>query len=507
MSTNLANLLRLWWANRPLAIKGLIVVGVPILALLASVASWYVADGQAREVGVAVTRDREAHLVLTRLEGQLLYLQGRLERYLESHEQQYFDELTAVRGEIQNGVAQVAAVDEDAQPQVAHLQVLLDVQFERIDRLIAEGARLAPSVERELDAGTIAVRDFLRTWQLVENREIAEHTVRLQAVLRRIFAVMAGSLVLGVLGGGLGVFLFSGGITRRTRRLEENTRLLAQRLPLRPLPTGHDEIGRVGRSLVNAAAILDQSERELRKSEVALRQALQDAEQASRDKSHLLSRMSHELRTPLNVILGFGQLLEMDSLTSDQTEGIGHILKAGRHLLALIDEVLDIARIDADRLTLSVEPVNVRDTLVEAVNLVRPLAEERGIGIDIDPTASDTRYVLADHRRLTQVLLNVLSNAVKFNRDGGRAIIGCEAGRGNRLRILVRDTGYGIPSELVPRLFAPFERLGAEEMGVGGVGLGLALSKGLIEAMGGTIGVESTVGKGSTFWLELERVR
>jgi CheY-like chemotaxis protein/anti-sigma regulatory factor (Ser/Thr protein kinase) len=212
--------------------------------------------------------------------------------------------------------------------------------------------------------------------------------------------------------------------------------------------------------------------------------------------------MSHELRTPLNAILGFGQLLEMDALSERQAEGVGHILRAGRHLLGLINEVLDISRIEAGRLSLSLEPVPVRETIAQAMQLVQPTATVLAVTLRVG--AVDERlHVLADRQRLQQVLLNLLSNAVKYNRPRGTVTIGCERAGDERVRISVTDTGPGIVAEKLERLFVPFDRLGAEATGVEGTGLGLALSKSLVAAMSGTMDVRSEPGTGSTFSVEL----
>lgn len=232
-----------------------------------------------------------------------------------------------------------------------------------------------------------------------------------------------------------------------------------------------------------------------------LQQAQQDAERANHAKSDFLSRMSHELRTPLNAILGFAQVLELGDLNPRQQKAVSYILSGGRHLLGLINEVLDITRIETGRMSISPEPVRVSEIVAEALDLVHPLAAERGITLRTHSLSH--AFVRADRQRLKQVMLNLLSNAIKYNRVRGSVSVACEARPENRLRLLVQDTGPGIPPEKLARVFVPFDRLGAEFSGVEGTGLGLALSQRLVEAMGGQIGVESTVGRGSLFWIEL----
>ncbi|PYL65279.1 MAG: hypothetical protein DMF25_04190, partial [Verrucomicrobia bacterium] len=236
------------------------------------------------------------------------------------------------------------------------------------------------------------------------------------------------------------------------------------------------------------------------------RKRIDEVERASKAKSEFLSRMSHELRTPLNAILGFGQLLERQKPTEVQRVRIGYILRAGNHLLELINEVLDIARIESGRMHFSLEPVCVTDAVGEAIGLVRPLAMERGIRIETTDLIESRPIVLADRQRLKQVLLNLLANAVKYNRNAGRVIVDLAPQPDVRFRISIIDEGPGIPPEKRSLLFSPFERLGAEAGLREGTGLGLALSKRLVEAMGGTIG-ESAPASGSCFWIEFPQTK
>jgi PAS domain S-box-containing protein len=246
-----------------------------------------------------------------------------------------------------------------------------------------------------------------------------------------------------------------------------------------------------------AASYKDVSERR------RIEAALASAEAADRAKGEFLSRMSHELRTPLNSVLGFAQLLHMGQLADRDREGVEQILIAGRHLLGLLDDVLDLERIDAGRLEVRVEPVALAPAVREAIELVQPLATTHGISAGIQSGIDGTR-VLADVQRLRQVLLNLLTNAIKYNRPDGSVTVSATADDENVI-VRVTDTGAGLRPDQVRRLFVPFERLDADRTGIEGAGVGLALAKRLTEAMGGRIGVESEPGAGSTFWCSFLR--
>jgi PAS domain S-box-containing protein len=237
--------------------------------------------------------------------------------------------------------------------------------------------------------------------------------------------------------------------------------------------------------------------------ETELQQARDEAEAANRAKSVYLSRMSHELRTPMNSVLGFAQLLSLSELGSEDRDSVERILAAGRHLLHLIDDVLDIARIEAGRMTVSIEPVSVEAVVSAAVELVRPQLDERRLRLTVDTASCADRHVRADHQRLSQVLINLLSNAAKYNRDEGEVSVHCSVSEDGWLRLSVSDTGPGLTAQQRSRLFTPFDRLEADRTDTQGTGLGLALCRSLVQAMHGRIGCDSTPGEGSTFFVDL----
>lgn len=241
----------------------------------------------------------------------------------------------------------------------------------------------------------------------------------------------------------------------------------------------------------------------LKDVEEALVSAKEDAEAANRAKSDFLSAMSHELRTPLNAILGFAQVLEIDAgLSEDQLDSVQTIRKSGAHLLRLINEVLDLARVESGRIDLSIEDIGIEDIFSACGKLIAPLAAARRIAVQFR-RAAEAHAVRADGTRLRQVVLNLLSNAVKYNRAGGEITVSVAPAGDGWLRLVVRDTGHGIPSDRLGELFTAFNRLGAENSETEGTGIGLVISARLIEAMGGRIGADSKAGVGSTFWIEL----
>lgn len=288
-------------------------------------------------------------------------------------------------------------------------------------------------------------------------------------------------------------------IEGRTRELEDTHSTILREAQQRS--RAQQEVMRLNEQLEQR---VDERTLQLALANAELANANEEAKSANQAKSAFLSSMSHELRTPLNAILGFAQILTSDTLPStleQKKEFANHILKSGRHLLTLINEILDLAKVESGTITLSMEPVALSDILLEVRTMIEPIAATRKVRA-LFPLV-DGAVVMADRTRLKQVLLNLLSNAVKYNREEGAVVVTCEQPAPERLRLSVQDTGHGLNPEQVASLFQPFNRLGQEAGAQEGTGIGLVVTKRLVELMGGQIGVSSSPGVGSVFWIEL----
>jgi signal transduction histidine kinase len=247
----------------------------------------------------------------------------------------------------------------------------------------------------------------------------------------------------------------------------------------------------------------DDLEDKVRQRTLELTSAKNDAEFANNAKSEFLARMSHELRTPMNAILGFGQLLKCEEMPDDQADSLGEIINASNHLMLLIDDLLDLSKIESGGIDLKLESFRAVGLMEESANLVKSLLEIKGISLTVRICECEDPFIETDRVRLREIMLNFLSNAVKYNREGGSIILSCENTTPGYLRIIVTDTGPGLTEEEQLLVFEPFNRIGREFTNIEGTGIGLTICKTLVDKMDGRIGVHSTVGEGSSFWVEM----
>jgi signal transduction histidine kinase/ActR/RegA family two-component response regulator len=339
----------------------------------------------------------------------------------------------------------------------------------RLDRMITAPIFAIADIARNV----VATRDYSRRALRISDDEVGELVDSFNAMLSEI--------------------------EQRTRALETSNSEIAREAEQRS--HAQQEVMRLNAQLEQR---VHERTVQLESTNAELGLAMEAAEKANQAKSSFLSSMSHELRTPLNAILGFAQILTSETLPStlaQKKEFAGHILKSGRHLLTLINEILDLAKVESGKVTLSMEPVALREILAECKSMVEPMADQRHIRVLFPDNCPE--IVMADRTRLKQVLLNLLSNAVKYNREQGAVVLDCSIVSPERVRLSVQDTGLGLNSAQLASLFQPFNRLGQERGAEEGTGIGLVVTKHLVELMGGAIGVSSSAGVGTVFWIEL----
>ena len=495
------------WLDLPLQRKGLIVAVLPLIVFLPmTIGSLVIAQRQSErriETRHEIAVQKNVNDLLTLLVSAETGIRG----YAATIEPLYLEPFTDGSLALPQALAALdaaartsgdmsfaTALDDSARAIITNLDELRVVLTEVPPPAIVVRSRLLNG-KSSMDS----VRERVVTFNQNIDMRTAAGRSAVDSMQRSLLIWLVVASVLGGLATIAGLLLLTSGIVRRVAAVSRNAHDLSAHRPLAHIDSSRDEIGVMVEDLKGASALLAQSNVELGVSR-------DKAIRATQAKNDFLSRVSHELRTPLTAIIGFGQLLQLEELSRDDRDSVDHIVTAGHHLHDLINDLIDISQIESGNLSLSVEPVGLRELFDETIAMFRPMAATFGVREPVVTLSLDSPpMVWADRRRLKQVLLNLISNAIKYNVVGGGVEVrGVFIGEAS-VRIEVVDTGRGISSGAIDRLFQPFERLDAEHSGIEGTGVGLALSKSLVEAMRGTIGVESVKDHGSTFWVQLPR--
>jgi signal transduction histidine kinase/ActR/RegA family two-component response regulator len=493
-----------WWLDRSVRAKGMIAVAFPLIALIAvTVASLVLQYNEHQERTVALAASRLSSAASKTL-ADAVNGETSIRGYAATGKPVFLTPYNLSRIAVRKDLATLrsdAIAEKDVGQERAAAATTASVMAE-LARMHAEisagttGRALTPALE----FGKVTM-DRLRRQVASLAAGPAEIVIARRAEIDRmesdIDTLSYAGLAAGLLAGLIGIALFTSGISRRIAAAAGNADRLGEGQPFDPMPGARDEIGRLAGSLVRAQRLLDTRTGELTN-------ARDEALQATRAKNSFLSATSHELRTPLNAVLGFTQLLQLSDLSDEDRDGVERILAAGRHLLSLINELIDIARIESGEFSLSVEPVLVPLLVEEACQLMEPLAAERSITLT-HACSHPELAVQADRQRMSQILVNLLSNAIKYNRHGGRVTISCQAQGRHRVTMEVTDTGAGLSQAALQRIFVPFDRLGAEQTGIEGTGIGLPLAQAFAKAMDGELTASSRPGEGTSFTVTMRR--
>ncbi|MES2350967.1 MAG: ATP-binding protein [Pseudomonadota bacterium] len=479
------------WRDWPLTLKGGAIIVASLAMLLGSVATSYKLERQTADATAEMLRtlkvQRDIQLLHTLIAEAATGVRG----YLLTGVDDFLNPYRAAEIQLPGAMASLQQNIRDPE-QLERLRVLLPLVRQKLAGLDAL-RRQYHAEGGDLRAGLLSgrrilnqLRDGIGAMNAREALLVEQRTSAVQEALRRNVLMNAATIMVG-LAGAFAMLMFTIRVVRRVRLAAENAERLVNDQPLIATGGASDELGQLAERL--------------HRTSLLLANRATAAQAASLAKTEFLSRTSHELRTPLNAILGFAQLLETEVAGKQDLQHVAHIIRAGKHLLSLIDDVLDVARIEAGQLAMASSPVPVAPVLAEALALLQPLATQYKVRLQ-PPGDCGGLAVLADRQRFAQIALNLLSNAIKYNSAGGQVRIAARV-EGDVVAIVIEDDGAGIAADMQHRLFTPFDRLGAERGKIDGVGLGLAVSRSLAEAMGGSIAAGSLPGKGSVFTLRL----
>lgn len=485
-----------FWQDLPLASKGIFVIMLPLAVLLASLASLYNLEKQLssleNQLKLALQNQRDIETVHTNL---LLASTG-VRDFLLTGDKLFLDTFYVAKNQLPQLLIKLdqQLESDDQKSRINSIRELVQDNLKRLDILSKNESDVAS--EDLIQQFKLQVNNMERLRleiELLKKQEailVSEDQSKIKLQRQRNIRITLLAAISGIVGSIVAVWIFSGTIVKRVKLLRDSAAHLAKAEALELPSKSKDELGQLSDELDHASKLLA-------KTIYETTQARKDAEQANKEKSMFLSRTSHELRTPLNAILGFAQLLLAELENGKHKDNVNMIKSAGDHLLKLIDEVLDIARIESGVLKLKLEPTPINDLLAEAIQYIAPLGKIRDIQIEQEIQAD--LVALAERQKLLQVILNLLSNALKYGPYNSTVLVSAYK-KESKVIIEVFDEGAGIPESLKERLFTAFDRLGAEQTKTEGTGLGLALSKQIMLAMHGSIHVAKNK---SLFWIEL----
>lgn len=481
----LASILTKSWQNTPLAIKGIVVILLPLSLLLASIGFLYNSEQQLssleNKLKTALQNQRDIQTIHT----QLLEASTAVRDFLLTGDKQFLVIFHRAEQQLPNVFIKLAPKLENQKQKerLNKIKPLVEQNLRNLDALAANESDIASDyLITQFKRQVSSLGKLRKEIEALNNQEaalVSEDQKKVALERERNFRITLFAVVAGIIGSFFAVWIFSDTIVKKVRLLRDSASHLAKAEPLNLPAGGRDELGQLSNAL-------DQASHLLADNIYKAKQATFEAERANQSKSMFLSRTSHELRTPLNAILGFAQLLQSDLPEGQALEKVDLIKSAGDHLLKLIDEVLDIAKIEAGEQSIEMKVVSINDLLAEAIHYISPLGKVRDI--EIKHHIEDHLFGQADEQKLLQVVLNVLSNALKYGpAESTVNVKGYQ--QSQHIIIEILDEGTGIPTELRSRLFTPFDRLGAEQSNIEGTGLGLALSKKIMTAMHGDIEV------------------
>lgn len=484
------------WQDLSLTTKGSVLNALPLTVLLASLALIFESEQQAALLETRVQNALQIQQDIQTLHTQLLEASTGVRDFLLTDNQAFLNGYYQAKDTLPGLLSKLQQkLDDDAQQQLLHvIRPLVQKNLDDLDALANNRAHEASAalISKFASQGE-ALNRLRQDLNIMYLREVKLMTMDKQQVIRERrhnMRITLTAVIVGVLGSLLGGWIFSNTIVARVKTIRDSATHLVKGEPLALPGISRDELGELTEELDRVSKLLTKSAQDADQARI-------EAEEASAAKSNFLSRTSHELRTPLNAILGFAQILENDLPNGRQKDSATLIYNAGQHLLKLINEVLDISRIESGDISMSLEVISLNTLLEEACHYIKPLGRVRDI--QIETHFAEALYVRADRQRLLQVILNLLANALKYGPENSTVYFNAYA-IGPHIRIEVLDEGPGIPLALRSRLFTPFDRLGAERTMTEGTGLGLVLSKQLMDAMGGNIGVAETH---SLFWISL----